>query len=48
MAQTPLSTLYGMKARGANARGIAVVDKNTPDSEFESLTKAGIRGARNY
>ncbi|HET6141997.1 MAG TPA: amidohydrolase family protein [Candidatus Acidoferrales bacterium] len=40
------STLYGMKARGATARGIAVVDGKTPDSEFESLTKAGFRGAR--
>jgi len=40
------STLYGMKARGANARGIAVVDNKTSDSEFESLTRAGFRGAR--
>jgi predicted TIM-barrel fold metal-dependent hydrolase len=40
------STLYGMKARGATARGIAVVDSTTSDSEFESYTKAGFRGAR--
>jgi len=40
------STLFGMKARGANARGIAVVNDKTTDSEFESLTKAGFRGAR--
>lgn len=40
------STRYGIKARGANARGVAVVDSKTPDSEFESLTKAGFRGAR--
>jgi len=40
------TTLYGMKARGGNARGIAVVDSKTSDSQFESLTKAGFRGAR--
>src|ERR1700722_17908561 len=40
------STLYGMKARGSNARGIAVVDEKTSDEEFESLRKAGFRGAR--
>lgn len=40
------STIYGMKARGPNARGIAVVNDKTPDSEFESLSKAGFRGAR--
>lgn len=40
------STLYGLKARGATARGIAVVDSKTTDAEFESLTKAGFRGAR--
>ncbi len=40
------STLYGMKARGANARGIAVIDEKTPASELNRLTKAGIRGMR--
>jgi predicted TIM-barrel fold metal-dependent hydrolase len=40
------STLYGMKARGANARGIAVVDDKTSDDEFDTLTRAGFRGAR--
>ncbi len=40
------STLYGLKARGATARGIAVVDDKTADSEFENLTRAGFRGAR--
>jgi len=40
------ATLYGMKARGANARGIAVVSDKTPDSDFDSLSKAGFRGAR--
>jgi predicted TIM-barrel fold metal-dependent hydrolase len=39
------ATLYGMKAHG-NARGIAVVNDKTPDSEFESLSRSGFRGAR--
>ena len=39
------STLYGMKAHG-NARGIAVVNDKTPDSDFDSMYRAGIRGAR--
>ena len=40
------ATLYGMKARGASARGIAVVNDNTPDSDFDSMYRAGVRGAR--
>src|SRR5712692_9001217 len=40
------ATLYGMKARGAGARGIAVVNDKTPDSDFDSMYRAGIRGAR--
>ncbi len=40
------ATLYGMKARGSTARGIAVVNDKTPDSEFDSLSRAGVRGAR--
>ena len=39
-------TLYGMKARGANARGVAVIDDKTPASELDRLHKAGIRGVR--
>jgi predicted TIM-barrel fold metal-dependent hydrolase len=39
-------TLYGMKARGANARGIAVIDEKTPDAELERLRAAGFRGLR--
>jgi predicted TIM-barrel fold metal-dependent hydrolase len=39
-------TLYGMKARGANARGVALIDHRTSDREIESLTRAGMRGAR--
>jgi len=40
------TTLYGMKARGASARGIAVVNDKTPDSDFDSMYRAGMRGAR--
>src|SRR6202049_3973796 len=39
-------TLYGMKARGANARGIAVIDETTPTAELERLRAAGFRGLR--
>jgi predicted TIM-barrel fold metal-dependent hydrolase len=39
------STLYGMKAHG-NARGIAVVNDKTPDADFDSMYRAGVRGAR--
>jgi predicted TIM-barrel fold metal-dependent hydrolase len=40
------ATLYGMKARGATARGIAVVNGKTPDADIDSMYRAGIRGAR--
>jgi predicted TIM-barrel fold metal-dependent hydrolase len=40
------ATLYGMKARGANARGIAVVSDKTTDSDMDAMYRAGVRGAR--
>jgi predicted TIM-barrel fold metal-dependent hydrolase len=40
------ATLYGMKARGADARGVAVIDEKTPESELDSMDRAGIRGIR--
>lgn len=40
------ATLYGMKARGTNARGVAVIDERTSESELESLAQAGVRGIR--
>ena len=40
------STLFCMKARGATARGIAVVDDKTPEAELETMRRAGMRGAR--
>ena len=40
------ATLYGMKARGASARGVAVVDERTPDRDLDIMAAAGIRGIR--
>ncbi len=40
------ATLYGMKARGASARGIAVIDEKTPESDLDAMSKAGVRGIR--
>jgi predicted TIM-barrel fold metal-dependent hydrolase len=40
------ATLYGMKARGADARGVAVIDDKTADGELEAMHKAGMRGIR--
>jgi len=40
------ATLYGMKARGADARGVAVIDDKTPESELDAMDRAGIRGIR--
>ncbi len=40
------ATLFGMKARGNDARGVAVIDDKTTDSDLDALDKAGIRGIR--
>jgi predicted TIM-barrel fold metal-dependent hydrolase len=40
------STLYGMKARGPDARGVAVIDDKTSDSDLDAMGKAGVRGIR--
>jgi len=40
------ATLYGMKARGADARGVAVIDDKTPDADLDAMGKAGVRGIR--
>ena len=40
------STLFGVKARGANARGIAVVNVKTPDGDYDAMYREGFRGAR--
>src|SRR5207248_7001888 len=40
------ATLWGMKARGRDARGVAVIDDKTADSELDAMHGAGIRGIR--
>jgi predicted TIM-barrel fold metal-dependent hydrolase len=40
------ATLYGMKARGPTARGVAVIGGKTPDSDLDMMQQAGIRGIR--
>ena len=40
------ATLWGMKARGPNARGIAVIDDRTTDAGLAAMDLAGIRGVR--
>lgn len=40
------TTLSGIKARGADARGIAVIDDKTPDSELDAMGRAGVCGIR--
>jgi predicted TIM-barrel fold metal-dependent hydrolase len=40
------ATLFGMKARGATARGVAVIDEKTPEADLDAMNQAGIRGIR--
>src|ERR1700748_1402624 len=40
------ATLFGMKARGATARGVAVTDDETSESDLDAMTQAGFRGIR--
>ena len=40
------ATLYGMRARGADARGVAVIDDATPESQLDAMDQAGVRGIR--
>jgi predicted TIM-barrel fold metal-dependent hydrolase len=40
------ATLYGMTARGPDARGVAVIDDKTTDSELDAMGQAGICGIR--
>jgi predicted TIM-barrel fold metal-dependent hydrolase len=40
------ATLYGMKARGSDARGVAVIDDKTTDGELDAMARAGMRGIR--
>ena len=40
------ATLFGMKARGATARGVAVIDDKTPEADLDAMNQAGVRGIR--
>jgi predicted TIM-barrel fold metal-dependent hydrolase len=40
------ATLWGMKARGADARGVAVIDEKTTESALDAMHRAGVRGVR--
>jgi predicted TIM-barrel fold metal-dependent hydrolase len=40
------ATLFGMKARGTAARGVAVIDDKTAESDLDAMHKAGFRGVR--
>src|SRR2546422_7155741 len=40
------ATLFGMRARGADARGVAVIDDKTAESELDAMARAGVRGIR--
>src|SRR5881296_2394283 len=40
------ATLFGMRARGADARGVAVIDDKTPESELDAMGRAGVCGIR--
>ena len=35
------ATLFGMKARGATARGVAVIDDKTPESDLDAMNAGG-------
>ena len=40
------ASLYGMQARGADARGVAVIDDSTTESELDAMHRDGMRGIR--
>jgi predicted TIM-barrel fold metal-dependent hydrolase len=40
------ATLYGIKARGKDARGVAVIDGDTPERDLDNMDRGGIRGIR--
>jgi predicted TIM-barrel fold metal-dependent hydrolase len=40
------ATLFGIKARGKDARGVAVIDDKTTEADLDAMGKAGIRGVR--
>ena len=38
------ATIYGMKARGKTARGVAVIDDKTTDAEIDNFARLGFKG----
>ncbi|QOZ56332.1 amidohydrolase [Bradyrhizobium sp. CCBAU 53338] len=40
------SSLFGMKARGATARGVAVIDDKTTEAQLDAMHADGFRGIR--
>src|SRR5580693_6667201 len=40
------ATLFGIKARGATARGVAVIDDKTSEADLDAMNQAGFRGVR--
>ena len=40
------ATIYGMAARGKDARGVAVIDDKTTDAELDRLGSLGFKGVR--
>jgi len=40
------ATLFGIKARGPTARGVAVIDDKTPEADIDAMNAAGFRGVR--
>jgi predicted TIM-barrel fold metal-dependent hydrolase len=40
------ATISGMKARGNDARGVAVIDDKTTDAELDNLARLGFKGIR--
>ncbi len=40
------ATIFGMKARGNDARGVAVIDDKTGESELDNLSRLGFKGIR--
>jgi predicted TIM-barrel fold metal-dependent hydrolase len=40
------ATIFGIKARGKDARGVAVIDDKTPESDLDAFNQFGFRGIR--
>lgn len=40
------ATVFGMRARGRSARGVAVIDDKTPETDLDAMHSEGFRGIR--